>query len=171
MTNQLQHWKLSYWELTILALQFTKAVSGCIATRCDNHQFCGEHLHNLQDIVVEHSGLNKKEYEKCHFGYNTLLHSVVFHVAFVHLFIWTLASKKVSYMHRLTIHLKWHTDATENHRFPNESGEWLQLCEFVGGPARNAGVSSLCRCNTHINLCLNKLIFQVLKGTSCPCSE
>ena len=30
-----------------------------------------------------------------------------------------------------------------NHRFPNESGQWLQLCEFVDkGPARNARVAA-----------------------------
>ena len=50
------------------------------------------------------------------------------------------------FIHHLTVHFKcptiwkWSTSLdVENHHCPDESGQWLQLCEFVhGGPARNA---------------------------------
>ena len=46
----------------------TKTLNGRRAPRCDKHRFRasndGEHLNRLQDIVVEHSGLNKKERKK-----------------------------------------------------------------------------------------------------------
>ena len=46
----------------------------------------GEYLNRFRDIVVEHRGLNKKEYEKWHFHDRTHLRLAVFRVAFGHLY-------------------------------------------------------------------------------------
>ena len=64
-----------------------KTLSDRRVPRCDKYQFCAKmkvsmYLNCFQDIIVEHCGLNKKEWENWHFCYRTLFNLAVFREAF-----------------------------------------------------------------------------------------
>ena len=77
------------------------------------------------------------------------------------------------YIHCLTVHFKCPT-VWKSHCYWESllsKRVWLQLCEFVhGGPARNAHVSYLCRCEwKDAHKCIHKSLVQALE--SCPSSD
>ena len=64
-----------------------KTLSGRRPPRCDKHQFRAKMTVSTQDIVVDHSGLNKKEYKNGTFmTAHFCIYLAVFHVAFGHLY-------------------------------------------------------------------------------------
>ena len=90
-----------------------------------------------------------------------------------------LSSKKL-YIHSLIVHFKcptvWSSPLVSQllRKSMLSKQFWLQLCMFFhGGPAQNAQVSCVCCCDEKmcINICVNKLLFQVLEFTSCSSND